>query len=474
MERRPGIGQDRSVLEVAVRPRSLEDLAGALTAEQAERLGSTATRAVATLSGRVVWNVSSTATGGGVAEMLRTLLGYVGGAGMRTRWQVLDGDPEFFRLTKGLHNAMHGAGDGTGFDADERAHYERVLLRNLPDLLAAVSREDVVILHDPQTAGLLGPLRRAGVPVVWRCHIGRDAPNPVSEAAWEFLRPYVEPADTAVFSRRQYAPPWIPADRLWVIPPSIDPLSAKNRPIPAEECVRILLRAGLLGADGSTGPTTAVPDGPPPPPDARLVIQVSRWDRLKDMTGVIRGFARAAAADDVHLMLVGPDVAGVTDDPEGAEVLADCVTTWRGLPPALRARVHLASVPMDDPEKNATIVNAVQRHAAVVVQKSLAEGFGLTVTEAMWKARPVVASAVGGIQDQISDGEDGVLVPDPHDLSAFGAAVGRLLADPPLARRLGDAAHRTVGARFLGDRHLEQYADLVETVLRRSRTAEPG
>jgi trehalose synthase len=451
------------MLEVEVRPRSLEDLAGVLTAEQAERLRSTATRAAATLSGRVVWNVSSTATGGGVAEMLRTLLGYVGGAGMRTRWLVLAGDPEFFRLTKRLHNAIHGAGDSTGPGADERGHYERVLLqRNLPDLLAAVSREDLVILHDPQTAGLVGPLRRAGVPVVWRCHIGLDTPNPASEAAWEFLRPYVEPADAAVFSRREYAPPWLPADRLWVIPPSIDPLSAKNRPIPAAECVRILLRAGLLGTGGPTG---AVPDGPPPPPDARLVVQVSRWDRLKDMTGVILGFTRVAAADDVHLMLVGPDVAGVTDDPEGAEVLAECVATWRALPPGLRGRVHLASAPMHDADENATIVNAVQRHASVVVQKSLAEGFGLTVAEAMWKARPVVASAVGGIQDQISDGEDGLLVRDPHDLSAFGAAVGRLLADPPLAQRLGAAAHRTVASHFLGDRHLEQYADLVETVL---------
>jgi trehalose synthase len=432
-----------------------------------------ATRAVATLSGRVVWNVSSTATGGGVAEMLRTLLGYVSGAGTRTRWLVLDGDPEFFRLTKRLHNAIHGAGGVSGLGDDERGHYEEVLRRNLPDLLEVVTREDMVILHDPQTAGLVGPLRRAGVPVVWRCHIGRDAPNPASEAAWDFLRPYVEPADAAVFSRREYAPPWIPADRLWVIPPSIDPLSAKNRPIPAEECVRILVRAGLLSAGNPTGPTGAVRYGPPPPPDARLVIQVSRWDRLKDMTGVIVGFARAAGADDVHLMLVGPDVTGVTDDPEGAEVLAECVAAWRALPPGLRARVHLASVPMEDQEENATIVNAVQRHASVVVQKSLAEGFGLTVAEAMWKARPVVASAVGGIQDQISDGEDGSLVRDPYDLSAFGTAVARLLADPPLARRLGDAAHRTVASRFLGDRHLEQYADLVETVLRRRQTTEP-
>jgi trehalose synthase len=195
------------------------------------------------------------------------------------------------------------------------------------------------------------------------------------------------------------------------------------------------------------------------------VVQVSRWDRLKDMPGVIVGFTRAPAPDDVHLMLVGPDVSGVTDDPEGAEVLAECRQLWTDLPPRLRERVHLASVPMADVELNATIVNAVQQHAAVVVQKSLAEGFGLTVTEAMWKARPVLASAVGGILDQISDGRDGVLVRDPRDLDAFAGALGGLLADPPHAQRLGAAARETVRSRFLGDRHLEQYVELVGSLL---------
>ena len=447
-----------------MRPRPLAVLAGALTAEQAGRLQAAAIRAAAMLSGRVVWNVSSTATGGGVAEMLRTLLGYAAGAGVRTGWLVLDGEPEFFGMTKRLHNAVHGSADSPAPGEDERAGYERVLRRNLPGLLERVDRQDVVILHDPQTAGLVGPLRRAGIPVVWRCHIGRDTPNAASEAAWRFLRPYVEAADLVVFSRRRYAPPWLPADRVLVIPPSIDPLSAKNRPIPAEECVRILLRAGLLDtADGSG-----------PPPDARLVVQVSRWDRLKDMPGVMKGFAGAPTADDVHLMLVGPDVSGVTDDPEGAEVLAECQATRQDLPPGRRRRVHLASVPMDDPEQNATIVNAVQRHAYVVVQKSLAEGFGLTVAEAMWKARPVIGTAVGGIQDQITDGETGILIPDPYDLTAFGAAISKLLDDPTLARRLGDAAQDTVRDRFLGDRHLEQYVDLVATVLRHRPEAGPA
>jgi trehalose synthase len=255
------------------------------------------------------------------------------------------------------------------------------------------------------------------------------------------------------------------ARRGWLAsPPSIDPLSEKNRPIAPADCVQILRLAGLLAGDHTTGSNGAAHTRPPSP-EARLVVQVSRWDRLKDMPGVIAGFAEAPVLDDVHLMLVGPDVTAVVDDPEGAEVLAQCVATWQGLPGRVRDRVHLASVPMTDPDENARIVNAIQRHASVVLQKSLAEGFGLTVAEAMWKSRAVVATAVGGIQDQIQDGTDGLLVKEPDDLRAFGDAVARLLADPALADRLGTAAHETVRSRFLGDRHPAQYGALLDSVL---------
>jgi len=196
--------------------------------------------------------------------------------------------------------------------------------------------------------------------------------------------------------------------------------------------------------------------------EARLVVQVSRWDRLKDMAGVMAGFARLTEGRfvDVHLLLVGPDVSGVDDDPEGAHVLAECRTQWQALPEEMRGRVHLISLPMDDIDENAIVVNAIQRHAHVVVQKSLVEGFGLTVTEAMWKRRPVVSTAVGGIQDQITDGRDGLLIADPTDLDAFATALRRLLDDPDLGDRLGATAREHVQAEFLGDRHLGQYVDL--------------
>jgi trehalose synthase len=163
-------------------------------------------------------------------------------------------------------------------------------------------------------------------------------------------------------------------------------------------------------------------------------------------------------------VLAGPAVTSVADDPEAALVYNDCVARWRSLPHAARGRVHLACMPMADPDEAAAMVNALQRHAAVVVQKSLHEGFGLTVTEAMWKARPIVASAVGGIQDQIVDGEHGLLVADPRDLGAFGAALRRLLDDPPLAARLGTSARQRARDEFLGLRHLREYARLIERV----------
>jgi trehalose synthase len=194
------------------------------------------------------------------------------------------------------------------------------------------------------------------------------------------------------------------------------------------------------------------------------VVQVSRWDRLKDHVGALLGFAHLTPAQlgGAHLVLAGPTVRGVADDPDGPAVFAEVTTAWRALPHERRRRVQLAALPMADPSENAAIVNALQRHAAVVLQKSLEEGFGLTVTEAMWKGRPVVASAVGGIVDQIDDGREGILLADPTDLDAFAGALHRVLSEPELARRFGAAARERVRRDFLGIRLLADYAELVE------------
>jgi trehalose synthase len=432
------------------------------------------------LAGRAVLNVNSTATGGGVAEMLQTLLAYGRGAGLDVRWLVIQGDPPFFAITKRIHNGLYGSpGDGGALAEAERRHYERVSRRNAEELLALVRPGDVVLVHDPQPAGITAALRRAGARIVWRCHVGIDEPNEWSERAWSFLRPYLDEVDAFVFSRRAFAPSWAAPERTHVIPPSIDPFSAKNEPISRRNVRLALAYVGLLGGDGSV---PAVPftrrdgspglinrrvdvlqTGPPPPPDAPLVVQVSRWDRMKDMPGVMTGFAEHVdPALGAHLLLSGPAVTGVADDPEAAEVLEECISLWRDLPHALRTRVHLACTPMADPDEAASIINALQRHASVVVQKSLAEGFGLTVAEAMWKGRPIVASAVGGIVDQIVDGVHGLLVEDPRDLGVFGSAVEMLLRDRAGAGKLGENARGRAGAEFLGDRHLEQYGRLLE------------
>jgi len=196
----------------------------------------------------------------------------------------------------------------------------------------------------------------------------------------------------------------------------------------------------------------------------RYVLQVSRWDRLKDPLGVIRGFAEHV--DSAHLVYAGPAVDDVADDPEGAEVLEEARELWRSLPDDARARVHLATLPMDDLDENAAIVNALQRRAAIVVQKSLAEGFGLTVAEAMWKGRPVIASRIGGIQDQIEDGRCGILLDDPEDLEAYGQAVSALLDDPDRAAEIGEAARERVKDRFLGNESLLHYLALIEPLTR--------
>jgi trehalose synthase len=187
---------------------------------------------------------------------------------------------------------------------------------------------------------------------------------------------------------------------------------------------------------------------------------------MKDMPGVLTAFAEHVDRDaGAHLALVGPAAHGVADDPEGGAVLDECVAAWRALPASARRRVHLACVPMHDPDEAAVIVNALQRHATVVAQKSVAEGFGLTVVEAMWKRRPVVATRVGGIVDQIVDRENGVLVDDPSDLEAFGAAVSSLLHDDREARRLGENAYARAHEQFLGDVHLERFGALVAALL---------
>jgi trehalose synthase len=447
---------------VPVEPLPLARFLPVIGDERFQSLAAAAAHTLDIVGTRTIWNINSTASGGGVAEMLAVLVGYSRGAGLDARWLVMQGDAEFFAITKRIHNRIHGVkGDDGELGPAEAERFERTTAENAARLREQVQPGDVVLLHDPQTAGLCHAVRELGAKVVWRCHIGADHDDQWTQQAWSFLLPQLADADAFVFSRAQYAPRGLPAARIHVIPPSIDPFSPKNQNLDRDQLDRIIEQVGLFTYDGRASMTGHGPLDPTLP----LVIQVSRWDHLKDMYGVMKGFADGVVGRvDANLALVGPSVAGVADDPEGAEVLLECIDGWQSLPPQVRAHIRLVSLPMEDVEANALMVNALQRSSTVVVQKSLAEGFGLTVAEAMWKGRPVVASAVGGIVDQVAPGT-GVLLDDPRDLDAFGRAVADLLERPDEAARLGANACEHVVDNFVGDRHLLRYAALLEDLL---------
>lgn len=432
------------------------------------------------LRGHTLWHVNSTSEGGGVAELLRSLLGYLVHDGIDTRWLVVDGNPAFFDITKRIHNRLHGSpGDDGPLDEPERLAYDAALTPNLAAMRARVRPGDVVVLHDPQTVGLARSLRELGVHVIWVCHVGIDDPNDLTRSAWAFLADDVAAASATVFSRRRYIWDGVTDGQIRIIPPCIDPASPKNTPIEPPARNAVLAAAGLaeLPAGDPSVPVpfddvvrvarrAAMMEDAPVPATAPLVVQVSRWDRLKDPVGVLRGFVERVPLDlGAHLMLAGPAADSVADDPEGLQVLEEVRDARARAPRVARSRVHLASLPAQDLVENAVIVNALQRFAAVVVQKSLAEGFGLTVTEAMWKERPVVASRVGGIRDQITDELSGVLVA-PTDLDAYGDAVSVLLRDELRAVEMGHAARSRVRERFLPPHflaaHLELTAEVVE------------
>jgi trehalose synthase len=474
---------------VLVEAMDLHRFSSVISAEEYEALNELVDRGARELGGRVVWNVNSTANGGGVAELLRPLLGYSRGGGVDARWVVVSGSPEFFDLTKRLHNHLHGFdGDGGGVGEAEQIIYEQTLAGAATELGELVRPQDIVILHDPQTAGLIPAARRSGATVIWRCHVGLDHPNRRSREAWSFLLPYVLEADAYVFSRATFAWEGLDQDKIAVIQPSIDAFSPKNMEQTPEQSLSILSRAGIVPHPTSGDATFTRLDGTPGrvdrraevvqvgplTPEDRLVVQVSRWDTLKDPLGVLNVFAQHVAANcDAHLVLAGPSTESVADDPEGAGVFKSVREAWHALPGEVAGRVHLASLPMADNEENAVIVNALQRSAEVVVQKSLAEGFGLVVAEAMWKQRPVVASRIGGIQDQIVDGESGILVADPRDLAGFGSAIVGLFNDSERGRRIGQAARLRIRDHFLGPYHLAHYFELVQRLAGKSEDVGP-
>jgi trehalose synthase len=365
------------------------------------------------LAGKRVVNVNSTRVGGGVAEILNRLIPLLHEVGLDARWEVVRGTEEFFTLTKNLHNALHGK--PITFTPEHREVYSRTTAENLEALDLDA---DFHFIHDPQPAGLVRDRDKLPGKWLWRCHIDVSGPAPGS---WEFIAPFVERYDLSVFSAPKFARPLNMPQVL--IPPSIDPLSDKNRELPESEVESILRRLGIHN-------------------DKPIVTQISRFDRLKDPVGVLEAWKMARSRTDCQLVLAG---GGATDDPEGAQVLAE-VREHAGDDPD----VHILDLP---PTSNVEI-NAIQRASSVVIQKSIREGFGLTVSEALWKSKPVIASAVGGIPLQIAHKYSGILT---HTVEGTAFWIKQLLNAPDFAQQLGRNGHDHVRANFLLTRHLRDY-----------------
>ena len=475
------------VREVPLATRPFDLLVDDVTEESWQRLMQARAEAAAMLAGRTVWTVNSTAVGGGVAEMQRTLFPYWTGSGLDARWLVLTAPASFFRLTKRLHNMLHGDPATARLGIRARGLYERVSADAGAELAARVKPGDVVILHDPQTAGLVRSVRRAGAACIWRCHLGTgDAAEPVEEA-WTFLLPYLEEAHRYVFTRPEFVPRQLDSERVRVLWPAIDPRSPKNQAMAPPVAHAILHHCGLARwPEAWRRPQTALRNVPlawggsrivqrrcsvlredrrAVLDDDRLVVALSRWDRLKDPLGILHAFAEHASDPAVRLVLAGPPGTSVADDPEGSAVLRAVRAAWAALPRDARRRIDIAIFPMVDLDENGLIVNALQRSADVIVKKSLQEGFGLGVTEALWKTRPVVATRVGGQAEQIADHGSALVVDDPADLARFSAAVAHALADPVDAFSAAAEGHERVRRRYLADRHFVDWIALMSGLL---------
>jgi trehalose synthase len=420
---------------------------------------------------RIIWNINTTSQGGGVSELLWSLLPYAKGMDIDVKWLVFLGSKDLFRISKRIYHGIYSHdGDGSNLDESDKAAYEKQFRDAEIELLSFVACDDIVILHDPQVAGFAPILKSRGVKVIWRCHLGSDHSNRNTELAWSFLRPYIETATRLVFLRREFIPVFIGVDKASVVEPSIDFLSHKNRHLPEHEIDDVLSRAGILHPSATVISGVEIKNrcrlfglGGGLRRGRRLVVQVSRWDWLKDPPGTIRDFARFAERyeNDYDFLFVGPETQSVNDDPEDCEVFMETVNAWRELRDGTKDRVGIAVLSMHDRRENALTVNALQRKANVVVQNSVAEGFGLSITEAMWKKKAVIATKIGGIQNQIQNGVSGVLIERGVGLDD---ALLDLTKDEELQRRYGDMAHAVVSSRYLVVHHLLRFANVINSI----------
>ena len=367
----------------------------------------------ARLSGKVIQNINSTFTGGGVAEILSRMLPLLEQLGVDARWNTIKGSPEFFQVTKKFHNSLHGRRED--ISAADFALFLEVSQQNIRKMELY---GDIIFVHDPQPVTMVSRKKEIGRKWIWRCHIDVSQPN---EKVWSFLEPFIFQYDAAVFSAPSFSHQ-LPI-RQFLISPSIDPLSDKNKELSQQTIDSVLEKYAI-------------------PKDKPIITQISRFDYLKDPVGVIQAFEMVRKSIDCRLVFAG---GTASDDPESEKVLAEVKEKAEGNPD-----IHILLIP---PESDVEI-NALQRASTVIVQKSHREGFGLTVTEALWKAKPVVASAVGGITLQIKNKSTGLL---SYGIEGTAYAIRQLLTNPEYARWLGQNGREHVRYNFLITRHLQDY-----------------
>jgi len=377
------------------------------------------------LYGKSVQHVNSTFQGGGVAEMLWSLIPLKNDIGLRADWRIIHGTPAFFEVTKSFHNGLQG--EEIELNEEKKGLYlgtNEEFAR-----FAHIERRNFVVVHDPQPLAMISQYRKEQ-PWIWRCHIDLSHPNP---DLWSFLKPFILRYDVVIVSHESYKKEDLPVEYR-IIHPAIDPLTPKNAPLPRAQAESILERYGVRL-------------------DKPLIVQISRFDKWKDPLGVVEVYKRVRQEMDCRLVLCG---SMAPDDPEGSMIYKEVLKSVEEL---IKGGDVVTITAQDD-----LLVNALQSLASVVIQKSTREGFGLTVTEALWKGTPVVASNVGGIPLQIEDGVNGFLL-DPKDYDGFADAVLKLLKDEALARRMGETGREKVREKFLITRLLEDYITLMEELI---------
>lgn len=381
------------------------------------------------LKGKRILHINSTKSGGGVAEILLTMTHLTSALGIEASWEVIHGNASFYECTKQFHNSLQGSKNHT-LNASLFKIYEDVNKENALHLKSQIENADIVFIHDPQPAALIQSFPNRKNKWVWRCHIDASHPN---RLLWRYLRTFIQQYDASIFSLVDFVQP-LPHP-IFLIPPSIDPLTDKNTELATEEINDIYSRFNI-------------------DPDRPLLLQVSRFDYFKDPLGVIQAYRLAKKFKrSIQLVLAG---GGAADDPEGETVLKSVIQKAENDPD-----IHVLSLPSDSHRT----INALQRAATLIVQKSLREGFGLTVTEALWKKKPVIGGNCGGIRLQVINHRTGFLVNTPE-----GAAerIRYLLQSPHLIQEMGEEGHRFVYDNFLSTRHLRDYLTLIISLLQPS------